>query len=172
MRHISVKRTLVLSLFLLALAGCSADSEPHAAPLEAATSPAAVAAVADRPGLLAQLQSDPAVQREMIFRRPRGLFQCGALVLGREDHKVYLWLTCGDFSRGPGAEVLSGSSLAAVATLDDQRNVVRVRFPRQSNLRKDIRAMFPADLEDRVIAGRMGIRPSWDELLERARQDG
>jgi hypothetical protein len=165
-----VKRTLSLSL--LALAGCSADPQPHAAPVEATTSPATVTAGADRPGLLAQLQSDPAVRREMIFRvRPRGLFQCGARVLGREDHKVYLWLACADFSRGPDAEALSGSSLAAVVTLDDQRNVVRVRFPRQATLQEDIRAMFPADLQDRVIAGRMEVRPSWDELLERARQD-
>jgi hypothetical protein len=109
----------------------------------------------------------------MIFReQPRGLFQCGARVLGREGREVYLWLACADFSRGPDAEVLSGSTLAAVVTLDEQRHVVRVRFPRQPTLREDIRAMFPADLQDRVIAGNMEVRPSWDALLERARQAG
>jgi hypothetical protein len=158
-----------LSLLLVALAGCS--SEPEAA--TRVTGTVAGTDRPDRPGLLGQLQGNPAVRREMIFREhARGLFQCGAQHLGREGRQVYLWLACADFSRGPDAELLSGSSLAAVVTLDEQRNVVRVRFPRQPTLREDIRAMFPADLQDRVIAGNVEVRPSWDELLERARQAG
>lgn len=156
----------MLALLLVALAGCGSEQEasPRAAVTMAGT---------DRPGLLGQLQSDPAVRREMIFRtQPRGLFQCGARVLGREDRELYLWLACADFSRGPDAEMLSGSSLAAVVTLDEKRNVVRVRFPRQPTLRADIRAMSPAGLQERVIAGNIAARPSWDTLLERARQAG
>ena len=151
----------MLSLLLVALVGCSSQPE------------AATTAETDRPGLLGQLESSPAVRREMIFReQSRGLFQCGARELGRRDPEVYLWLACGDFSRGPDAEVLSGSSMAAVVTMDERRHVVRVRFPQQPTLREDIRAMFPAELQDRVIAGNLEVRPSWDELLDRARQDG
>ena len=128
----------------------------------------AVAAPPDRVELLSQLAARSDVRREMVGREPIGLFQCGIRVLGRDGRTLYAWLLCGDYRTGPHAEMLSGSSVAAVVRLDRHGDVARVRFPRQQSLRADIERMFPPRLQDRVIGGDIRTTPSVAELLDRA----
>jgi hypothetical protein len=130
----------------------------------------AVASAADptRTDLLDQLERRADVRQEMIGRESTGVFQCGIRVLGRDGRTVYAWLLCGDYRTGPDAQLLSGSSLAAVVRLDRDGDVVRVRFPRQRSLRADIERMFPPRLQERVIAGNIRTVPSAATLLHRA----
>lgn len=156
---------VVLLSLLLPLLACA--GQPEATP--PATEPVLVSAELARPGLLAQLAGRDDVRRALTSRtEPIGRFQCGVGVLGREGRKVYVWLRCADYRTGPHAELLRGSALPAVVVVDGHDDVVRVRFPRRQTLRADIERMFPARLQDRVIAGDVRTRPGPAALLARA----
>lgn len=145
-------------------------------PSPGATDDSAGPAVTRDDALRSQLAALPAVVMEMIGRsEPVGTVWCGINVLGgtADDSRLYVWLACGDFTTGPDAELLSGSSESAVLTVTGRGadiHVTGVEFPRQQHLDADITRMFPPTIADQVRVGDLPVTPTLDELLEQARR--
>ena len=126
--------------------------------------------------LRGQLAADPTVRTQMLGRaESRGTLLCGIRVLGgnAEHTQLFAWLACGDFTTGPGAELLSATSEPAVLTVTGHGAGIRVdsvALPRQQHLEADLTQMFPPAVADQVRRGDLTASPALDELLQRAQQ--
>lgn len=130
----------------------------------------------DRTSLLEQLETRPEVRRELIGRGVPGdvdVVLCGInrLGLSTDRSRIYAWLECSSYLTSYGAEEFAGGAAAVVIDVDRSGTYVKVTdvtFPRQESIEADIRALFPARLQDRLIQGQLPVVPTSGERLAAA----
>lgn len=115
------------------------------------------------------LETNPTVIKKMLLRAdPRGMFLCGYYLMGRDGATLYLAATCTDYATGPNAKILSGSSLAFVATME-RDHFISLEFPRQQTLVSDEERLFPPGVLESWRQRKVRMTPSEDDLLQEAR---
>lgn len=114
----------------------------------------------------------------LVGTPPRTVVECGVRVLGESQsgtRELYAWVKCLEFyDEGAGIRNGVGFSSSAVIHVTGtgaSTSIIKVDFPRQANLKKDIKRLFPPDMHETLIAGHIPVSPDDQQLLEKAKRD-
>jgi hypothetical protein len=152
------------------------DPAPTTSPSAPPSSPTTAVRPRTLEGALAtQLAADPAVREYLLGHPPlQGAVLCSTHVFGgeRSHEHLYVWVNCGTYSTGPGAEELSGGGDPAVLTVTGRgadTTIMAVQLPRIGHHDQDIAAMFPARVVAQVQRREFQTFPAESQLLAEAR---
>lgn len=116
-----------------------------------------------------QEYEDALRNRLMEYELSNGTVLCEWRILGQSDQEVYVWTLCLRYPPLEGSDDLFASSSrpAVIQFSENSNRIQNVEVPRAGTYARDIREMFPPDVQESIFRDFYDVRELKDHILYR-----